>query len=395
MAQINHLEIILKIVEVCNINCSYCYFFNGIDDSFKKHPPYIKQNTVTAVANFLKDAVSELNVRTIKIDLHGGEPLMLKPRDFIQLCTTFREVLSPVVELEFVIQTNAMLINPTWIEIFRAFEIYVGVSLDGPKVYNDIYRIDKRGSGTYDRVLKGVHYLMEAAAKGLMPKPAALSVINPEFSAVEIYRHFVDGLGFEVLDFLLPDLTYDQVKLDKTFSAPAYGNYLVALFNEWTKDDNPNINIRILNSTLSMMLGGKTSLHGFGEGSASYAAFTIASNGDLAPDDTLRSTKPAYMQTGMNVFNTSSKEFLAAPFFETFAKYETTLPSACEDCQWRQICRGGMLINRYSEADLFSRESVLCAGLKLFYREVYDFLVTNEVPTTMMRNIITTHPLYQ
>ena len=36
---VQFVEVILKTAERCNLNCSYCYFFHGGDDSYKKHPP--------------------------------------------------------------------------------------------------------------------------------------------------------------------------------------------------------------------------------------------------------------------------------------------------------------------------------------------------------------------
>jgi uncharacterized protein len=38
--------IILKTVERCNLNCKYCYFFNGGDESYKKHPAFISKNVI-------------------------------------------------------------------------------------------------------------------------------------------------------------------------------------------------------------------------------------------------------------------------------------------------------------------------------------------------------------
>jgi len=47
-----------------------------------------------------------LNLDAIKIDFHGGEPMMQKIGDFDNMCNIFREKLSPHVHLDLAIQTN-------------------------------------------------------------------------------------------------------------------------------------------------------------------------------------------------------------------------------------------------------------------------------------------------
>lgn len=75
--KISRLEVVLKIVERCNIDCTYCYFFNGQDESFKKHPKSISKNTVNQVSVFLKAAIDDLHIDEIMIIFHGGEPMTI------------------------------------------------------------------------------------------------------------------------------------------------------------------------------------------------------------------------------------------------------------------------------------------------------------------------------
>lgn len=149
---LKHAGVILKTVEVCNINCDYCYFFYGGDDSFKFHPPYISRDTVSQLSVFLEQACIDLEIDLLTVEFHGGEPLMQKKADFDWMCKKIKSMLPEKTKLEFVLQTNGMLIDDDWINLFCEHEVGVGVSIDGPKQYNDIHRLDKRGRGTYDRV---------------------------------------------------------------------------------------------------------------------------------------------------------------------------------------------------------------------------------------------------
>ncbi|MEK7339485.1 MAG: hypothetical protein WBD50_04370 [Candidatus Rhabdochlamydia sp.] len=75
MQCLERLEVILKTVERCNINCSYCYFFHGEDKSYKKHPPFISWVTIQNLTRFLIKGIREFQIKSIQIDFHGGDQL--------------------------------------------------------------------------------------------------------------------------------------------------------------------------------------------------------------------------------------------------------------------------------------------------------------------------------
>ncbi|WP_333023442.1 radical SAM protein [Wolbachia endosymbiont of Pentidionis agamae] len=126
------LQIVLKLVERCNINCTYCYVFNGENDDWKYHSPYMKSDIVNQVIKFLMQGSNELNITHISIIFYGGEPLMYKKKAFDELCINLKDALFSC-KLDFSVQTNAMLVNDEWIQLFQKHKVGVGVSLDGPK----------------------------------------------------------------------------------------------------------------------------------------------------------------------------------------------------------------------------------------------------------------------
>lgn len=370
------LEVILKTVERCNINCTYCYFFNGGDDSYKFHPPYISLDTIKNTATFLSKACDDFKLEAIQIDFHGGEPTMQKKDQFDAMCQHFYDTLSKKVDLTFALQTNGMLVNDEWIKLFSKYNVSIGVSIDGSKEYNDIARIDHNGNGTYDRVVAGIRKLQQASKEGKVSKISSLSVINTEYPAKEMYRHLVDILNITQFDFLLPDFTHENFANQNPLK---YGKYLCNLFDEWVIDDLPNIKVRILRSTLSMLLGRNSELLDLGPENNDMFAFTIASNGDLSPDDTLRTTDPKLIFTNANVNNIDLKEFLDFPIFEALSRAKRELPQKCADCCWNKLCNGGMTINRYSKERIFDNPSVYCEGLKVFYAHVTSYLISKNI----------------
>lgn len=374
------LEVILKTVERCNLNCTYCYFFNNIDKSYLLHPKYISLNTVKSIANFLSESIKANNFDKIRIYFHGGEPMMQKKADFDLMCKIFKEQILPKAELDLVIQTNGTLVTDEWIELFSKHQVGVGISLDGPKIYNDSARIDHRGKGTYDRVREGIKKLQDAHKENKIGNIAALTVINPAHHSKTIYRHFVDDLKIYTLDFLLPDMNYEQMAKhteETGYTALNYGQYLCDIFDEWTKDDNPEISVRILNSALSLMTGGVARLLNFGMPDSSIEAITIASNGDISPDDTVRSADPALMNLNENVNKSTLKECLESKLFKTIKAQQLDIHENCKECLWGNVCGGGFAVHRYSAERGFNNPSVMCDGLKLIYKKIATYLLNN------------------
>ncbi|WP_333023685.1 radical SAM protein [Wolbachia endosymbiont of Pentidionis agamae] len=295
-----------KLVERCNINCTYCYIFNGENEDWKLHPSYVKHETSDKIIQFLAHGCKELNISDVKIVFHGGEPLMYKKKAFDELCSSFNKELAPYTNLDFSLQTNAMLINEEWIKLFHKHNIKIGVSLDGPKEYNDVNRLDHKGRGTYDRVIKGLQSLQKAAERKLIDYPGILTVINPKTDSKKIYRHFVDDLKIKSMDFLLPDITHDTIerdRLDGGWQIADFGKYICNIFDEWIKDDNPEISIRIIDTILQFLLNGSFVFSHFGNVIDNMFTMTINSDGSLGADAVLTNTN-AFNNIG-NVFDIS------------------------------------------------------------------------------------------
>lgn len=379
-----HLEIVLKTVERCNINCSYCYFFNGGNETYKFHPPYITQETLLNIAHFLRQGCQELFPEKIEIIFHGGEPLMQKKAQFDEMCLLFSNALSKKTELTFALQTNAMLVDQEWIDLFAKHRVGIGVSLDGPKFYNDLHRVDHRNRGTYDRVIKGLTRLNQAAELNQIGKIGLIGVINPEFDPKILYRHFVDDLKMHHMNFLLPDFTHD------TFhgTVESYGKFLCTLFDEWAKDDNPDIEIKIIKSVFSLLNSGFSETKQ--DEIPGNVILVIGSNGDIAPDDVLRVTHVWDRQEEVNVKNISLKDYLASPLLDKLRDAENTCPEICKNCCWGNVCKGGMLIHRHSKKNTFNNPSVYCEAIKDFYSHITAYLLENGIPFSNFYNALLT-----
>lgn len=369
------LEVILKVTERCNINCTYCYMFNKGNEDFRERPAAISSAWIDDVTAFLREGVISLSASKVNVVLHGGEPLLLKKDRFRELCGKLRSSLDGLAALEIGIQTNATLIDCEWVDIFAEFGIAIGISLDGPPEVNDRYRVDKKGRSTYDRTLAGIRLLQEAYNRGGIAKPGLICVINPENSGRKIYRHVVDDLGFTNVSFNLPMETNDTIAPG---DGERIGRYLEEVFQEWTADDNPRIQIRIFDQMFRFFTDGRfrNLLPNF---ITRHVMVVIASDGTLSEHDDFKVIN--FAQRGGTVRDTSLYEFANSPLRRYLDLVAQTTPHACQSCDWKAYCRGGvthgLTISRFSRDGGFDNRSSLCEAFRSLFERGAAYLMDN------------------
>ena len=135
----------------CNINCSYCYLPQRDVTSV------IQQSVVTTL--FEKVFASGWTGEGLTVIWHAGEPLVV-PVSFYETAFAAIEKMRPAaLKLRHSFQTNGMLITSKWCDLFKKWDVGVGVSIDGPKHFHDAHRVTRSGRGTFDKTLAGIHLL--------------------------------------------------------------------------------------------------------------------------------------------------------------------------------------------------------------------------------------------
>src|ERR1700733_10126097 len=94
---------------------------------------------------------------------HAGEPLAVPVPLFSELFElAHSENSKHKREMNFAIQTNGTLINDRWVDLFRTYNVNVGVSVDGPAFIHDFQRKGRSGQPTHSRTMAGIKLLQEA-----------------------------------------------------------------------------------------------------------------------------------------------------------------------------------------------------------------------------------------
>jgi uncharacterized protein len=142
--------VVLQPTPFCNIACRYCYLPS------RNAKTVMAQTTVRAL--FEKLSQSGWLGDELTVIWHAGEPLVVPPDFYRAAFATIRE-LCPTLRVNHSIQTNGMLINEQWCELFKEWEVRIGVSIDGPRRFNDANRISRKGRSTFDQAVAGLRLL--------------------------------------------------------------------------------------------------------------------------------------------------------------------------------------------------------------------------------------------
>lgn len=145
--------VVVQPTPFCNINCSYCYL------PHRSVTTVMEQSTIANL--FAKIFASGWTRDGITVIWHAGEPLVV-PITFYEKAFATIEALRPAaLKVRHSIQTNGMLVTAAWCELFKKWDVGVGVSIDGPKHLHDAHRVTRTGRGTFDQTISGIRVLQK------------------------------------------------------------------------------------------------------------------------------------------------------------------------------------------------------------------------------------------
>lgn len=389
---IGTLQVIFKIVERCNLNCQYCYYYSGADLKTDLRPPVISRDAVIAITEFLRRGCEDYSITNLSIIFHGGEPTLMKHALFDWICEYMVANLSELSLLSFSIQTNGVHLTQDWINVLAKHSVSVGVSMDGSKKFNDIYRLDHKGNGSYDRIRNNIQKLNAANSEGGLQPIGLVCVLNDKFDYTEIYQHFTRELGVKYLNFLLPDRNRDATSEQKE-AISKYGEVLCTLFDEWLEHGMEDVTVRQFAELLRNFVG-KVEYRQAPDNYISNQIVVLHSDGDVAVDDTLMPAMEWYQSAATaNVKAVTLKDWLSQDVFKDLREARSTLPVECADCRWSSICRGGDVENRFSKSNGFRGKSVYCSAIMRLCDHVADTLIAGGYPRDQLEQAIQGKPV--
>ncbi len=161
------MNIVVKTTTACNFRCVYC-------SEGEREPAFLDEALFRKLADELPELLNRIGHREVTFLWHGGEPC-LWGRERLERSMAYAKERLSGYEVSFAMQSNGYLINESFLELFKRYNVRVGVSMDGYRELHDAQRPALDGSPTFDRVLQGVKALSDAGLCG-----GILLVINTE-----------------------------------------------------------------------------------------------------------------------------------------------------------------------------------------------------------------------
>ncbi|MDO4790136.1 MAG: anaerobic sulfatase-maturation protein [Porphyromonas sp.] len=361
----------------CNLRCRYCYYL-------EKSQLYAHETRKTMsdemLELFTREYIRSQTSPNVLFTWHGGETL-LRPISFYKKALELQKKYADGRSIDNSLQTNGTLLTEEWCRFFKEHNFLIGISIDGTSEQHDKYRKDKKGIGTHSDVVRGIELL-----KRFDIPFNILAVVN-DFNAdrpLEFYRFFKD-LGCKYIQFSpavertyysdnslsLPSETFEKVKVASYSVSPAqWGRFLIAIFDEWVRNDVGEIFVQIFDATLSNWVGLSPGVCIFAERCGN--ALALEQNGDVYSCDHF--VFPRF-RLG-NIRQTPLAEMVYGEKQRAFGESKrTSLPEQCLSCTYLFACNGECPKNRF--ATTASGEeglNYLCAGYYAFFHHVAPYM---------------------
>ncbi|MDX2936393.1 FxsB family cyclophane-forming radical SAM/SPASM peptide maturase [Streptomyces ipomoeae] len=358
---------ILKVANRCNIDCDYCFVFNSKDQAARRLPARMDLAVVRAAARRIGEHASAHRLGAIHVVLHGGEPLLVGVGHMAGLLQAVRDSVPAGTRVLFELQTNGTLLSDAWLDLFERYEVAVGVSLDGPPRANDRHRLTHAGRSSAGSAVRGIELLRSRPHlfAGL------LAVVDLANDPVEVHDYLA---AFEppVIDFGLPHATHDDPPHRSDPSVPEYGLWMSRVYDAWLARPEYGHSVRMLEDIVALSSGVRGSVETLGL--APPTSVVIESDGSIEAVDTLRSVEEGASWLGLDVLRHSFDEALSHPKLLHRQHGMDALAEQCRACPLVDVCGGGYLPHRFSEAQSYRNPSVYCADLEYLIRHVQGSL---------------------
>ena len=355
---------------ICNLQCSYCFFLN----KDRLYPGSHFRMSDEVLETYIRQLIEYHRSPQVTVAWQGGEPTLMGI-DFYRRALDYQRLYKkPGMVFENTLQTNGTLLNDEWCEFFKENNFLIGISIDGPRRLHDVYRRDKQGQSTFDRVMRGLRLLQKHGVEyNILVTVNRVNADHP----LEVYRFLRDEAGTDWIQFIpaIERLVDGQVTIfqqgntvsERSVKPRQFGHFLITIFDEWVRHDVGKIFVQTFEAAVrnwmrlpssGMCVFNATCGHGL----------ALEHNGDLYACDHF--VEPGYLLG--NVAQNHLLELVGSERQLTFGRNKLdTLPSSCRECEVWFACKGECPKNRFEvtpsgEAGL----NYLCAGYKAFFRHI-------------------------
>lgn len=342
---------------LCNMRCGYCFYEDVSARRQAKSCGVMSRETARSLIQSAFEA-ADAGGKVI-FAFQGGEPTVAGIEFFRAFLEMEREYRRPGVAVEHAIQTNGLLLDDAWMNLFAQGHFLVGLSLDGTKQLNDLYRLDADGKSSWNRAARALVLLQRRGIEHNL-----LCVVTGQCAAhpQKVYQS-LKKLGGQYLQFIpcLDPLEEAPGRRAYSLLPEQYGAFLCTLFDLWYADWRAGryVSIRLFEDYVHLAMGLPAGSCASSGHCGSYCV--VEGDGSLYPCDfyVLDKWKLGSIYTG---------SILGAVQSETAQRFlaEGEQPLAeCTACRWRSLCNGGCKRNWINENGQI--KNYYCPAFKAFF----------------------------
>lgn len=334
----------------CNLNCKYCFYDDVSHSRETSDYDYMSVETARLI---IDNVFSTEGLESVHFGFQGGEPT-LSGIDFFEQFFDYVKQKQNNVNVSLSLQTNGILINPEWISLFKANDVLVGLSLDGPAKFHDNNRVDFGDKNTHSKVIEAAKLMRSAGVEfNVLTVVTSKNAVNIN----KIYDYLVKN-DFTYLQFIpvLEPLDYKVSNIRKVNEQ--YYNYLNSLYKAWVKDYRAGkyVSIRLFDNLFNIMLGAAPE---------ACDMRGVCSVQNIIEADGTTFTCDFYAIDKYVIGNATTDKFsemITTEVARDFVVSSSEHPDECKKCEVYGLCRNGCRRMRVNGKYMY------CDALKKFLR---------------------------
>jgi len=365
---------------ICNLRCTYCYYLEK-KELYHQQNSYVMSDEI--LERFIEQYLHSQTMPEVLFTWHGGEPLM-RNRNFFSRALELQKKYGRGRQIDNCIQTNGTLLTDDWCRFFKENNFLTGISIDGPQHCHDRYRRTKDNRPTFLQVMNGIELLKKHGVEFNV-----MGVVN-DYNAdypLEFYRFF-KSIDCRYIQFAPIVETIEGKPAPWNVPPEKWGNFLIAIFDEWVKQDVGTFFIQYFDSTLANWAGQQPGvcIQAKTCGHAGIMEF----NGDVYACDHF--VYPEY-----KLGNIRTQTLVEMMYSDRQIRFgndkQEALPTQCKECRFLFACNGECPKNRIIKTDSGEEGlNYLCKGYYRFFEHVAPYMdfMRNELaserpPANVMR----------
>jgi uncharacterized protein len=368
----------------CNLNCEYCFYLEK-KAFFAANENYRMSDRV--LETFVQKYIRCNDIPEIPFAWQGGEPTLIG-LDFFRKAVSLQKQYNHGKKITNALQTNGTLLDDEWCEFLAKNNFLVGLSLDGPGDIHNRYRVDGRGAGTFNSVMKAIELMHK---HGVEYNVLACITRESANQPLDVY-HFFKNHGVRFIQFIpvverMPDDGAQSLGL--RFAAPpevgtkniagvtpwtiepdSYGDFLIRIFEEWVRNDVGKIFIMNFEWALMSWMGGHSTVCQFSRQCG--RSVIMEHDGNIYSCDHF--VYPRYLLG--NILSSDLNLLVDSPQQISFGKSkETSLPPCCQNCEALFACHGECPKHRFVSTIANEQGlNYLCGGYKKYFRHINKYM---------------------